>query len=126
FGSRSFSSPRRGSRGCATRGRRGAKEAAGRSGLPPRSAPALRTHPRTEAVGATTHVHKQAPAASTAMGELSVRWPRYRADEYGARDNAGGPGNQRGGSSNLCAAMDASTRLNSSHVKISYAVFCLK
>src|SRR5260221_10093254 len=50
----------------------------------------------------------------------------FRSPESGAAGRAGSTGGRRWGSASVRAQDRKSTRLNSSHTVISYAVFCLK
>src|SRR3989442_7487594 len=64
---------------------------------------------------------------TTLFRSLDVRWPRRGADVHGAaRLSRRAVGPDAGDQSGDRAGDRKSTRLNSSHVRISYAVFCLK
>src|SRR5690606_40130534 len=65
------------------------------------------------------------PAARRVGAPAGPRW--VVAHPAALVSGGGGAGGAPGGRARLAAAPDRkSTRLNSSHVKISYAVFCLK
>src|SRR5690606_40606815 len=66
----------------------------------------------------TANVNRSSPANDAPEGPRGFGWPESRRSRPGWRGRGGGKINQTGDRK--------STRLNSSHVKISYAVFCLK
>src|SRR5205814_8717067 len=77
----------------------------------------------------TLSLHDALPISSFPVGDqvpaIAARWPAYvgRASEYSP---GRGQHHQRLGLSALVGGDRKSTRLNSSHLGISYAVFCLK
>src|SRR5712664_3383437 len=69
---------------------------------------------------------KKRATQQTPTTTLSSRWPPKRLKHAGPRSPADGAGKSRHKSRLVFRGDRKSTRLNSSHDQISYAVFCLK
>src|SRR5688572_32346383 len=95
----------------------------------------IRLPPRSTLFPYTTLFRSPFPFASVALATVAAGAMRGLLSRVGARTSGGGGGGSGGSfsgasgftSGNFAVAKDRkSTRLNSSHSQISYAVFCLK
>src|SRR5207244_13006121 len=77
-------------------------------------------------LSAFTHPFTTEPYTLSLHDALPISWPSRRTTRCGPRTSTCRPSSSPTASSRRCRPDRKSTRLNSSHQIISYAVFCLK
>src|SRR3712207_7112481 len=86
----------------------------------------IRRPPRSTLFPYTTLFRSRPVGGGDEHRPVAARRPRRRGLDRAAEAEAGGGGARRAGPVGLHHPDRKSTRLNSSHANISYAVFCLK